>query len=153
MWKTLGMYTATMPTFCICTLIQLRCHFQSQYWHPMNWSRTSMIIAWPKEQNYYKNSPHLCNIFPTRVSWLIQTTLSVPHQAQTCVYPSMFTCSTGCSSYESEYTFWIIEIKFKEFLNCMKLKLTKTPTGKNTYAEAAGVNVNHTAVEPLRIQF
>ena len=27
------------------------------------------------------------------------------------------------------------------------------PTGKNTYAEAAGVNVNHTAVETLRIQF
>jgi hypothetical protein len=27
----------------------------------------------------------------------------------------------------------------------------KTPTGKNTYAEAAGKNVNHTAVEQLRI--
>jgi len=26
-------------------------------------------------------------------------------------------------------------------------------TGNNTYAEAAGVNFNHTAVEPLRIQF
>jgi len=29
----------------------------------------------------------------------------------------------------------------------------QTPTGKNTYTDASGVNVNHNEVEPLRIQF